>query len=504
MGRTAAPDPERDDLIVSDVSIRRPDAVGSTLTRVLVSPVTGGCLIGLGALTAWWNLGPAWTVYLVIAITGLSTIPVIVAVLAGRGLERIAMTGFVFSLQFGLSFNLMYGDYTVAGGSNGLTVSLILLTGLAYCAVWLFSRRLDAAYATWRTSPAFVRACAAFLAATLLSFLTTSDRTNSMFGLAGNLTLVFVALVACHICSRREYVVRTWTLMLVLLVTQCLVYTAQRLTNTSFTLEGEVLQNRGSSGRFGGTMGMAPMGLATLEMVTLFFTQGRLFSKIWKPNWMVAAVFGYGMLGLLLSLTRSCWIGFIFGSILLAATAIRRGAMRPAMLGRMAAFGVLALIVAWGPVHDRMGSNHSAAADERFLLNYINLEMIKAQPLVGIGINQCFVSRWKYIPSFYTGDEWIYMAHNQYLLVAAETGLIGLFTFLWVLWVSVKAAWRAARSDDLLIREVGTVLLISLLALLWGMQLDFYAGMQVYTFLWFIMGFAAGVGRLADEHTAGR
>jgi O-antigen ligase len=314
------------------------------------------------------------------------------------------------------------------------------------------------------------------------------------------MTLVFVALVACHICSRRENIRRAWTMMLVLLVVQCFFYSLQRLTDTSFTLEGEVLANRGSSGRFGGTMGMAPMGLATLEMVTLFFTQGRMFSKIWKPNWFVIGVFAYGLLCLLLSLTRSCWIGFIGGSLMLAVISIKRGTMRPAMLGRMAAFGLVALVVAWGPVHDRLGANHQAAADERFLLNYINLEMIKAHPFVGVGINQCFVSRWRYLPSFYTDGDWIYMAHNQYLLVAAETGLIGLAAFLSVLWVSIRSAWRAARSDDLLIREAGTILLISLLAMVWGMNLDFYGGMQVYTFLWFIMGFAAGVGRLADEH----
>ncbi len=481
-----------------DVSVGR-NHTGSTLTRVLMSPLAAGCLLGLVALMSWWNLGPAWTVYLVLAMGGLSMVPVVATALSGQAVERMLMLGFIFSLQFGLSFNIIYGDQLISGGPAGLNVSLILLMGLAYFFYWSVTRK-TAAVGPWRVSPAFLRASVAFIIATLFSFATTLDRKNSVFGLASNMTLVFVALVACHICSRRENVVRAWTMMLVLLVVQCFFYTAQRLTDTSFTLEGEVLANRGSSGRFGGTMGMANMGLATLEMVTLFFTQGRMFSKFWKPNWFVIGVFGYGLLCLLLSLTRSCWIGFIGGSLMLALVCIKRGTMRPAMLGRMAALGIIALIVAWGPVHNRLGANHQAAADERFLLNYINLEMIKAHPFVGVGINQCFVSRWRYLPSFYTDGDWIYMAHNQYLLVAAETGLIGLAAFLSVLWVSIRSAWRAARSDDILIREAGTILLISLLAMVWGMNLDFYGGMQVYTFLWFIMGFAAGVGRLADEH----
>jgi len=308
-----------------------------------------------------------------------------------------------------------------------------------------------------------------------------------------------IALVTCHVCSRREWVQRTWTLMLAMLVVQCLFYTVQRLTNTSFTLEGEVLQNRGASGRFGGTMGMAPANLATLEMVGLFFTQGRLFSKQWRPNPVIAGIFGYGLLCLLLSLTRSCWIGFIFGSVILMVIAIRRGTMRFQTVAAMAGIALLALIVAWGPVHDRLGANHQGAADERFLLNYINIEMIKAHPFVGIGLNQCYLSRWRYIPSFYTDGDWVYMAHNQYLLIGAETGLIGLASFLWLLWVSVRNAWKAAHAEDVLVKEAGTIAFVSMLGMLWGMYLDFYGGMQVYFLLWFIMGFAAGVARLADE-----
>ncbi len=483
-----------------DVSVRPETEIGATgvFARFLIHPVTVGCMLGFVALSAWWNLGPAWTVYIVIAVACAATLPVIAAMLKG-GVEPRLITLFVFSLQFSLSFNLVYGNHAVAGGHAGLNVSLIMLTGLCYFAFWLVHRK-SAAVGPWRMSPTFRRACLAFLFTTILSFSTTIDKMSSLFGLVANMVLVGVALLAAHICSRREYVLRTWTLMLALLVTQCFFYSVQRLTNTTFMLQGSILENRGSSGRFGGTMGVAPMGLATLEMVTLFFAQGRLFSKMWKPTWALAAVFGYGMLCLLLSLTRSCWVGFGVGSLLLSITAIKRGAMRPAMLGRMALFGIVALIVAWGPVHERLGANHQAAADERFLLNYINIEMVKAHPLVGIGVNQCYLSRWRYVPSFYTDGDWVYMAHNQYLLVAAETGILGLATFLWVLVVSMKAAWRAARSDDLLIREVGTILLISLLAMAWGMYLDFYSGMQVYTLLWFIMGFAVGVGILADRH----
>jgi O-antigen ligase len=466
-------------------------------SRFFTNPLTAGALLGLVALQAYWNLGTAWTVYLVLAIMGLALVPVIAMLLAG-GVERSLVSAFVFSLQFSVSFNLLYDGHAVAGGWSGINISLMFLLAVAYVAYWAFNRWAGL-IEPWRTNRSFQRAVIAFVLVSALSFFTTMDRRNSLFGLAGNISLALIALVTCHICSRRDYVQRTWTLMLAMLVVQCFFYTVQRLTNTSFTLEGEVLQNRGFSGRFGGTMGMAPANLATLEMVGLFFTQGRLFSKQWRPKPVIAGIFGYGLLCLLLSLTRSCWVGFLFGSVILMSIAIRRGTMRLRTVAAMAGIGMLALVIAWGPVHDRLGANHQGAADERFLLNYINIEMIKAHPLVGIGLNQCYLSRWRYIPSFYTDGDWIYMAHNQYLLIGAETGLLGLASFLWLLWVSVRSAWKAAHADDVVVKEAGTIAFVSLLGMLWGMYLDFYGGMQVYFLLWFIMGFAAGVGRLAEK-----
>jgi len=485
---------------VSTPEVSLPRGPSRLFVRILANPLTAGVVLGLAALQAWWNLGPAWTAYLVIAVMGLAMVPVIATALAG-GVERFLVSAFIFSLQFSVSFNLMYGGKPVPGGQPGFNVSLTILLGLAYLGYFFLNR---ASAGPWRANRAFTHALMGFVVATLLSFTTTEDKTNSLYGLAGNISLVLIAMVSCHICARRDYLQRAWTLVLSLLVVQCMFYTAQRITNTSFTLEGEILENRGNSGRFGGTMGMAPASLATLEMVALFFTQARLFSKQWKPSWPVAGLFGYGLLCLLLSLTRSCWIGFGVGSIIMSIVAIRRRAMRPSMLGGMAVFAMLALAIAWGPVHDRLGANHQGAADERFLLNYINLEMVKAQPIVGVGINQCYLSRWKYLPSFYGDGDWVYMAHNQYLLVAAETGLVGLATFIWMIVVSFRSAWRAAHSDDLLVKEVGIALVVSIGSLIWGMSLDFYTGMQAYPLLFFIMGFSAGAGVLADQEAEAR
>src|SRR6185295_13928638 len=133
---------------------------------------------------------------------------------------------------------------------------------------------------------------------------------------------------------------------------------------------------------------------------------------------------------------------------------------------------------------------------ERWRLNYINLEMIKAHPMIGIGLNTAYDQKASYIPSFFDDEDWIYIAHNQYLLIAAEAGLIGLLAFLRILWVAIASAATAARGSGI-VGETGAVLFAYLLGFVWGMNLDFYGGMQVYVLLWFVFGCAAGVQVLA-------
>jgi O-antigen ligase len=214
---------------------------------------------------------------------------------------------------------------------------------------------------------------------------------------------------------------------------------------------------------------------------------------VWGP------IFGIGFLCLLLSLTRSAWIGCGFGSVLVVGWIVRRGGLSKSRALALTAAVIVGMAVAYAPVRDRLDENHSKAAEERWKLNFVNLEMMKAHPIFGIGLNTAYDVKTSYIPSFFTDDDWVYIAHNQFLLVGAETGLVGLAAFVWVLWLAIKAAYVGSRARDPLVGETGMVLLAFLLAMTWGMNLDFYGGMQVYVLLWFIMGCAAGVQVLVER-----
>src|SRR6185436_17857713 len=178
------------------------------------------------------------------------------------------------------------------------------------------------------------------------------------------------------------------------------------------------------------------------------------------------------------SLTRSAWIAAGIGSMFIMGWIFRRGGLSMRRAVALGGVAFLGLVIAYGPVRERLDSNHSKAAEERGKLNYINLAMMRAHPVIGIGLNHAYESKDRYVPDWFDEGDWVYIAHNQYLLVGAEAGLVGLFAFLRVLWIAVRSAAAASRARDLLIAETGAALFATLLGCIWGMFLDFYGGMQ--------------------------
>jgi O-antigen ligase len=108
---------------------------------------------------------------------------------------------------------------------------------------------------------------------------------------------------------------------------------------------------------------------------------------------------------------------------------------------------VLAREVAWG--YERLsGKAAQRSANNRVIANHAAFSMIKARPFFGWGFNNYDL----YYPQFTTrvGDVpttlgYGVTAHNTYLALAAELGLIGLFLYMfpaaWWLILSLKV-WR--------------------------------------------------------------
>jgi hypothetical protein len=452
-------------------------------------------LVLLGVLTGMYavhvgDLSMNWIVYLVGAAVMGMVVPYVARALGGW--QRATMLGFFFVLQADASTNLIFTDVANPSGYNGLRVSLVFLMAALYAVSRVLQRGRR-----WTFHRPLVRGMLFFYAAALVSTTNAVGWALPFYGLAVLAMNMFIGLVACDICADEDNLRTAHMMMIVILLTQSLILIGQRFTGIGFDLTGEVFE--AGNMRYPGTLGHVPSVVAQFLAITLMFAQNRLYSDRGRarPSVLARLALATGMFALALTLTRSSWIAFGLASLVLGAYWARRGAFTPRRLVTIAVIVTVLLGIAWPAIRDRLEADHTAAAEERWNLVFIALGMIKAHPFSGIGIN-CIRDRLiEFIPDWFDKYTWVYVPHNQYLIVAAETGILGLLAFVNVLSTGARAAVRCWRSVDTLISETGAVLAAAFAVMLWGMNLDFYGGTQMYVLLWMFLGFAGGAAELA-------
>jgi len=144
-------------------------------------------------------------------------------------------------------------------------------------------------------------------------------------------------------------------------------------------------------------------------------------------------------------------------------------------------------------------SAHEAGKRDRVVMWGAALGMIRARPLLGHGVNTFMAN---YLDYWVGGERQPRYAHNCYLQVAAETGLVGLAAFLWLLWLQVRQMASAIRRRPSAEASLLLGLLAGLVAFLAqsAMDTNFYALRQAALF-WTLAGVGVGmsIGRAADE-----
>lgn len=175
------------------------------------------------------------------------------------------------------------------------------------------------------------------------------------------------------------------------------------------------------------------------------------------------------------TLTRSVWLGAAGGLAVVGALVVPRRARLP-MLGGGLLAGALVLGVFWDQVMNYKRERHlsAAAAAEsaqlRPILAAIAWEMFLDRPLLGCGYAQYGRAHLEYTAD---RDRELplekgrgYVAHNVFLALLTETGLVGLGLFTALLASWAVQAWRLWHRTDapLAARQMGLVFLATLTA----------------------------------------
>jgi O-antigen ligase len=227
--------------------------------------------------------------------------------------------------------------------------------------------------------------------------------------------------------------------------------------------------------------------LFTVPLAALFMVR----NWIWRI--LAALVLLASLCAIIVTVSRTSWISCSLATVIIVTIAWRHGRIsRAGWLGLgLGALVTVAMIGAFsGLIITRLTKADEGASLSRVHLALLALEHISHHPIIGVGpgnfINAKLATsdpvQWAsnvwlprgsdskphFIGNLELGelklnDQWLYSslpAHNKYLLVAAELGLVGLGLFMWFQWQVLRTALGGLRqTKDPLLWWVGVALI---------------------------------------------
>ncbi len=156
-----------------------------------------------------------------------------------------------------------------------------------------------------------------------------------------------------------------------------------------------------------------------------------------------------------------------------------------------AKFAAVGLVLA-GPMMLLSGRGEQEASQssmERMEAWMTGLEFFKRDPILGVGLGQ------------FNEHHWL-TAHNSYLLVASETGILGFFLWSTILYICVKILWTALRRyNGVPDARIASVWALALLATFGSMMVGvLFLSLSYHPILWLYFGLCAGFWHAVKSH----
>lgn len=299
-------------------------------------------------------------------------------------------------------------------------------------------------------------------------------------------------------------------MLMVSLIVQGFFGTAQYLTGreldifktgTPMTEESEEGVITRALGTIGKPNGLAMYVTPLILLVTAIIMRAR---GAYRRLGIVAVALGGA--ALLFSFSRGGWMAFAIAFLLLLL-ALSKGryarAGRP-MLALLIAVFVVVLFL--GRIEARLLSPEgSEAAQDRIYLVKIAWNMIKDSPILGVGANTFMSVITQYTNSPELRYVYLHMVHNQYLLVFAETGLVGIIAFLWFMLACFRESLDCVRRrGSELAQMVGISVGAGFIAMAIHMMVDMYASPLCLSLLFVFCSLCAAVKKIESPLPAGQ
>ena len=441
-------------------------------------------------------------------IAFLMALGTIMLMLIGRRPKRILL--FLLALTGSLYFAKALIEHTRSFGLES-AVSVSHTDVLALLLLLYFLAQLAVRHAKIYFFPAIIVPAFAWLAFSSLAFFSAGDSELIIIQLINMGKLLILCWIIAN--SVENEVDLNWVLtgLMIGMVFQALVGIYQGTTGNPLGLDflNETTAvhkqelNQGLVNRVQGTIGH-PNSYAMYITTVIPFTWALLFSRTSRSfKFLVSITFCLGCVALILSLSRAAWISLLVIISIGLVMAVRRKRISSSAAIRIAGATSLLLLgfTLFGPkiILSRLTSSDQGSASSRIKLAQIALDIIRDHPLVGVGLNNYSLVSPRY-GGIVIGRE--YIVHSAFLLIAAETGLIGLAAFAIFLAVLLIKSWQIiirAPNDTIWIAGVG--IFSAYVALVLHSLVDYalLGSLQLITQFWLLAGLTAALIQRVDH-----
>lgn len=408
-------------------------------------PVLIAFFMAVALVWAPYHLEKKW---LVSILAGLAFIWVGVA--SGQ-FERYLLCVFFFAIPVNADFHWHFLE--VSSGTEELGFSALDILLVLLYVIWFFrvlaERRLEVGL--WPPGATILLSMIGWGA---LSLINARQPLASAFMLVGFVKAFLYFFYFANNIRTRDDLWLAARCMMAGLAVECLIALAQYHVGDNLGLEvlgeskvaKEVEISANKVFRVGGTLGN-PNYLGGYIASVLPLAFGLNLAKLGRgARLFMAGVFFLGMVALILSFSRSAWIGGALACIGVFAWLVSRGRKRLQPVPVLVTVAALSVILIFGMpvIKARMFEDDKGSTVSRLAQFRSATSMVAAHPFIGIGLNNYDATKDLYETYVENQDERgkVNRVHDVFLLLASETGLPGVGFFIMFLWTVTSEGWK--------------------------------------------------------------
>ena len=406
----------------------------------------------------------------------------------------------IVGIPLNLQFMLMSRDQArITTGGIFLSIVNISVIGLIF--LWVIGKKSNNLEGDERIRyyPRITKPALVFLGANILSLLVSNDKTWCVYGIINVIKLFSVFFVVANSINTKREMKYVMSFMLISLFIQSGIYIVQHYTGLDFNIVG---QSQSSGEFYGETRVRGLIGQANasgeffsaclVTAIGLYFIGRRVAIRA-----LIGITLALGVYALIITLTRAAWLSFALSSMIFVIIGFRRRWVKFRVVVPALVVLIVIIINLWDPITSRFRKDDAGSAYSRIPSMIVMMRMIEDHPILGVGVNNYISERIGYLGEDVRGA--LRYPHNQYLLVFAETGIIGFFSFMFFLYRIFKEGIRIIKSDDCMVAMLVTGVILSIFAICICMLTDAPAQGPVAVLTWFLSGIVAAAGRIVDE-----